>query len=325
MSDDMEEFCNTVGSSNSESKSHGRFVESAEMPVDEHRRQANGTMWAVNGDTFLPCDETQQVLPPGQYISRFSDHNGVYFVKKNVNLDTLIELPDNNSDKVLDSMNDFWTKEDKFREFGFLWKRGIMLWGPPGSGKTSTVQRLSKQIIDLGGISLYCTVPGNDAEALRILRKIEPTRPLVVIIEDIDAVLRDYGESNLLAMLDGELQIDNVVFVATTNYPERLDKRLINRPSRFDEVIKIGMPNAKCREVYLVTKNPRLLKDDKELEMWVEKTENFSIAHLKELVASVECLGHPAEEAISRLRTMNSITISSDDDSNTKFKGFVSQ
>ena len=269
-------------------------------------------MWAVARDDYFPCESTVKTLEPGQYLVKRCEARGYYFSNKKVNLDDLISLPDNNSDQVLRSIADFWTKEAAFRELGFLWKRGILLWGPPGSGKTSTVQQLAKQIVDMGGISIYCTYPSHDAEGLRILRTIEPNRPIVVIMEDIDAIINCHGEADLLSMLDGELQIDNVVFVATTNYPERLDNRIVNRPSRFDERIKIGMPNAECRSVYLAAKCPRIAETD-ELAYWVEHTDGYSIAHLKELIVSVECLGNDRDTVLERLTTMITTSVSSSD------------
>lgn len=255
-------------------------------------------MWSVVGDNYFPCDKTEDQLPAGQYIPMFNEHRGIYFVNKAVNLDELLVLPDSETTYVLDAISDFWKREKAFRKHGFLWKRGMLLWGPPGSGKTSCLQQLSKQIIDKGGLSIYCTSPVITAEALRIMRRIEPKRPAVVMIEDIDAVINRHGEPDLLALLDGELQIDNVVYIATTNYPEELDPRFIQRPSRFDEVIYIGMPSTAAREMYLKSKNPRLQKDAPALAEWVELTEGFSIAALKEVIVAVECLGRDLKETI---------------------------
>ena len=294
-----------------------QFVEVTAMPATASARPvANSNekaqMWAVSNSDYFPCESTVTTLKPGQYLVRHSDARGYYFSNKEVNLDELIALPDNNTELVLKSIADFWTKEQAFKNMGFLWKRGILLYGPPGSGKTSTVQQLSKQIVDLGGISIYCSYPAYDAEGLRILRLIEPNRPIVVIMEDIDAIVQNHGESDLLAMLDGELQIDNVVFVATTNYPEKLDKRISNRPSRFDELIEIGMPSPECREMYLSIKNPRIAGTG-ELTHWVENTEEFSIAHLKELIVSVECLGNDCDATVERLSKMITTKVSSED------------
>jgi SpoVK/Ycf46/Vps4 family AAA+-type ATPase len=273
-------------------------------------------MWSVSGDSYYACDKAEDSLPAGQYLPVYSEQRGIYVVKKQVNLDDLLVLPDNKTTYVLDAINHFWSKQDKFRQHGFLWKRGMLLWGPPGSGKTSCIQQLSKQIIDKGGISVYCTVPNVTAEALRIIRRIEPTRPIVVMIEDIDAVISRHGEPDLLALLDGELQIDNVVYIATTNYPEELDPRFVQRPSRFDEVICIDMPSKEARKTYLAAKNPRLIVNPEELDRWVELTEGFSIAAMKEVVVAVECLDRTVESTVERIKEVMAKRPTSEDAQN---------
>jgi len=272
-------------------------------------------MWAQAGVDFIPCEKAVDTLPAGQYVIRYSDTKGVYFSKKEINLDDLIKLPDSASETVLETIKQFWTREKYFRDFGFLWKRGILLWGPQGSGKTSTVQQLAKLVIEMGGVPVYCTHPHNDAVGLELFRNIEPDRPTIVILEDIDSLIEQHGEHELLALLDGELQIDNVVFVATTNYPERLDKRIVNRPSRFDELIKIGMPRDPARAVFLKAKNPRLGETENEAELshWVELSKGFSIAHLKEFIISVECFGRTVEDTAERLTKMTNTKASSSD------------
>ncbi len=310
----MEEFVEIVSqpllevSNGKECASTTAEVAIKNPPDGDGNKRLDVKMWAVSGRDYYPAESAIDTLRPGQYVVKDSNISGVYFSARDINLDDLLVLPDSNSKKVLSHIEDFWENENVFREYGFLWKRGIMLWGPPGSGKTSTVQQLSKQIVDMGGITVYCVNPMLTAVGLDLFRRIEPNRPLVVIFEDIDAIVQEYGESHLLAMLDGELQVDNVVFVATTNYPGRLDKRFINRPSRFDEIIKIGMPSAAAREYYLLAKNPRLQNSEFEIEQWVEETNGFSVAHLKELIISVECFDKPFDEAIDRLKTMMEAT-----------------
>jgi len=261
-------------------------------------------MWSVHGDSYFPCDKAEKRVPAGQYIPMYSEQRGVYLVKKDVNLDELLVLPDSQGQNVLNSINDFWSREKFFRQFNFLWKRGMLLYGPPGSGKTSLLQQLSMQIIEKDGISVYCNSPAVTAEALRVFRRIEKHRPVVVLIEDIDAVIQRFGEPDLLALLDGELQIDNVVYIATTNYPDELDDRFVRRPSRFDEVLLIDMPSPQAREAYLKVKNPRLAADQEELDRWVNNTKDFSIAALKEVVVSIECLGKSFSETIERIKAM---------------------
>jgi len=285
----------------------------------------DGRMWAVyGGRNYSACERAVDMLPPGQYTIDHNDQIGIFFRKEDINLDELMVLPDSRSAEVIDEIQRFWTLEDKFREFRFLWKRGVMLWGPPGSGKTSTLQIISKNIVDAGGVSIYIANPDLASRGLKLFRPVEPTRPIVIMVEDIDAIIEEYGEADLLALMDGELQIDNVVFVATTNYPERLDKRFINRPSRFDIVKKIGMPSADARRVYLTAKNKRLTEEvnKTELERWIEETKDFSIAHLKELIISVEVFGQPLDKAALRLRKMSEELSSSKE--GTRRAGFLS-
>lgn len=283
----------------------------------------NARLWAKVGDAYFPADQTIDKLGAGQYSIEFSHNRGLYFVDKPINLDELLILPDSASEEIIENIKQFWDKEQMFRTLGFLWKRGVLLYGPAGSGKTSTLQLIIKEIVDRGGIAVYVKQPKLTASGLEMLRRIEPTRPVVVLVEDIDAIQQNYGEADLLAMLDGDLQIDNVVFIATTNYPEKLDKRLVNRPSRFDIVRKIGMPTAEARAVYLAARNKRLIEDEEEFEKWVEQTDGFSIAHLKELIVSVEALDASFDETIARLRIMMETTPDSEDDEEKSTIGFT--
>lgn len=276
----------------------------------DKKGKGNEEMWAVyGGNNFSACETAVTALPPGQYTVNANDSIGIYFHKETVNLDELMVLPDSKSAEVISEIERFWKLEKKFRQFGFLWKRGVMLWGPPGSGKTSTLQIISKNIVDMDGVSIYVTNPDLTARALKSLRQVEPNRPIVIMLEDIDAIIEEHGEADLLALMDGELQIDNVVFVATTNYPERLDKRFVNRPSRFDIVKKIGMPTAAARKVYLKAKNSRLAKKENamELQQWIDESKSFSIAHLKELIISIEVFGQSLSVAATRLRKMGNL------------------
>jgi SpoVK/Ycf46/Vps4 family AAA+-type ATPase len=170
------------------------------------------------------------------------------------------------------------------------------------------------RVIAIGGISMYCNHPGITAEVLRIVRRIEPTRPIVLLMEDIDAIIARFGEPDLLALLDGELQVDNILNLATTNYPENLDRRFIQRPSRFDDIVTIDMPSADARDAYLKHKNPGLSCEER--CRWVAKTEGFSIAALKEVIVSVECLGRDLDASVARVRDMLTHRPKSEDSSN---------
>jgi predicted ATPase len=287
---------------------------------DEAPKTESHKMWAKQGDNYMSCESAVDTLPADQYVPRMSDH-GLFFARTTTTTDGLLALPDSASQEVVDAMDLFWNSEDKFRAMDMLWKRGIMLWGPPGSGKTTCIHTIVRKVVDeRDGVALFVENPQVCAMALAELRKIEPTRNVVVLLEDVDAIISSYGETTLLALLDGELQVDNVVFIATTNYPERLDKRFINRPSRFDLVKFIDMPSPEARKVYITHKYGDKITPE-EIDEWVEKTDKFSIAHLKELIISVECFGNTVEETIERLKKMITEEICSDDYHHTKSSG----
>jgi ATP-dependent 26S proteasome regulatory subunit len=302
-------------------------ISTGEGFLEKDRKAGLHEMWAIyNGKMYAACETAVEELPPGQYTIEVSNQIGLYFNKTDVNLDELVHLPDSVSDEVVREIRTFWSKEEHFRKFGFLWKRGVLLWGPPGSGKTSTIQVISQEVINNGGMSIYISDPDVAAKGLKVLRTVEPHRPIVVMLEDIDSIIDQHGETELLALMDGELQIDNVVFVATTNYPELLDKRFVCRPSRFDLVRKIGMPSPEARRTYLTAKHSRLAlpEAEDELQKWVKATNNFSIAHIKELIVSVEVFEVPFEEAVKRLKALvESMPKSSDGDMKGAF-GFGS-
>lgn len=266
----------------------------------------------VGNNGFLPTGETIPIIPPGIYMIE-SINKTFYFARQTIVTDKLLRLPDSRSDEVIGEIERFWTPEMKLRflQYGFTHKRGILMWGPPGSGKTCTVDLIMEQMVRSGGVVIIGDCPPAVlTDALKAFRQIESMRPAVVILEDIDALIERYGESNILSLLDGESSINNVVYLATTNYPERLDTRITNRPSRFDRVVKIGMPNAMARLAYLLSRD--LDMGAAELDQWVQMTEGFSVAHLKELVVLVKCYELDIEIAVERLRAMASHPKSSD-------------
>jgi len=294
-----------------------------EMQTDKTEKEPSLSRWGILGDKHYGVSSSSSTVSAGLYTCRHSDSIGYFLQKQEINIDEILALPDNASEEVIDEIKQFTKMKDKFVDYGFLYKRGILIYGPPGSGKTSTIQLLISLFVNtLNGVVLQVQDPNCAAECMSLIRRIEPDRQILAIMEDLDALVYDHGESSFLSLLDGENQINNVVFIATTNYPQKLDKRFKNRPSRFDTVRHIGMPSAIAREAYIRAKIEDVNED--ELTQYVELSKGYSVAHLKELVILTKCFDYTIPDAIERLDKMIKRKITSDESPDKKSKfGFA--
>ena len=261
--------------------------------------------WKVmQSGVFEVCGQTARTLPASAYGVNLNQYGEVQFHSRDLQVDDLIDFADSLPAKILQEIQNFWTLGEQFKRYGFLHRRGYLLYGPQGAGKSSVVHQVVHRIIKAGNVAVFCEHPGILTRGLDILRKIEPERPLVCLFEDIDAIIEMHGDSELLQWLDGSHQINKVINIATTNYPERLDRRIVSRPRRFDRIIKIEAPPASIRETYLGKKLPELARKG-ELPRWVELTEGLSFAAIAELVISVVCLNNNLEETVQLLRQLD--------------------
>ena len=285
-------------------------------PVNNSMMQKNEktpgyNQWAVHtGGRYTPTMPTVQQVPAGFYELGMDNQIGIFFEKRKVDTDELFELPSDELQDIIQDIENFWERSNKYQEYGFLHKRGILLYGEPGAGKSGIIQLCTKHLIEkMNGVVINLS-NGDQVDwyskTMGSFRSVEPNRPLIVILEDIDGIAGEgnWSTSMLLNILDGIKQIDNVVYIATTNYPEQLEERITNRPSRFDRRYEILMPNAKVRESYFRSKLS--LKDLESIDVseWVKKSDGMSMAHLRELVISVVALGNTFEDTIFRLNGM---------------------
>ncbi|OGM10648.1 hypothetical protein A2Z67_00130 [Candidatus Woesebacteria bacterium RBG_13_36_22] len=280
---------------------------------EQHSRKLKRTQWSVSGfGKFIATSQTLKKLKPSIYtFEKFGPQ--LIFCESPTNVDKLIQFPDSLFDIIEKEIDKFWGMNNSFKEYGFLHRRGYLLYGPAGSGKSCLVQRIISNVIEKDGLVFICNCnPYFVSDCLKLFREVEPDRKIVCVFEDIDALVTDHGEADVLMLLDGENQVDHVINIATTNYPERLDKRIVARPRRFDRVIKIRMPGKEIRKVFFQHKlngrGPELGLDE-----WIDATDGFSFASLSELVISVCCLGNSFDESVERLREISTAKPSSEE------------
>lgn len=266
--------------------------------------------WGVRPDgVYLAQQDTRKTLPAGEYETFYDAEGRVNVRKIQPAGDKLFAFKSGIADSIFKEISTFWDRKDAFKKAGFLHKRGMLLYGPAGTGKTSIVSQISKHVVKNNGIVIHCGDPRALETILGQIRTIEPERPIVCIFEDIDAIIRHYGDEVILQLLDGANQIDNVLNMATTNYPERLDKRIVSRPRRFDRIYKIPAPEESVKLEYLKVKLPK----SENIKTWMNKTSGLSFAAISEAVISVVCLGNSLDETVKILRGLEEGQPSSDD------------
>jgi AAA+ superfamily predicted ATPase len=186
----------------------------------------------------------------------------------------------------------FFASRETYQSLGVPWKRGILLTGPPGNGKTHTIKALVNR---LGKPCLY-------AKSFRSEQRLEETNirlifqkarrasPCLLVLEDLDSLVTEQNRSFVLNEIDGFALNQGIAIVATTNHPEKLDPAIVERPSRFDRKYQFDRPGAPERAEYTrqwsrsLPENLQL--DDEGIDEIVALTHGFSFAHLKELFLS---------------------------------------
>ena len=195
--------------------------------------------WAAHSGVFQSVDDVRVVLPPGIYRMDTGDGKK-FFTPVQSPSDSPIDLPGLPSKYLLDQIKLFWSRADRYAEYNFLQKRGILLYGAPGCGKTSIINLLCQDLIGIGGVIFMIDDFEIANACIRHFRTIEPDRPIMTLMEDIEGVFKgEQGNGEIkaaLSLLDGQDQVNNIVHIATTNEPEELADRFIKRrPFRFGD------------------------------------------------------------------------------------------
>jgi ATPase family associated with various cellular activities (AAA) len=315
---DAEDFANTTNNFDDSTSKRPESGLQRATPGEEAPRSPKESMgpgqlsqYALYGQGYMATTPTVSCLPPGAYDICVDNH-GVFVVPSLSSSGLLLELPEMRSDDVINIVENFWSNEKDYKEGnefvvgGARFSAGLLIYGPPGSGKSCTIKIVSNKLIERGGTVFFgSSNPSNVMAFLTDFSRVEKDRKCIVILEDIDSLIRNYGESPYLEMLDSAKTINNVMFIATTNYPELLDPRIYNRPGRFSHVIKIGMPTEKAREAYLKA----ILKNHRDIAYIVEHTEQFTIDHLTALINSVYREKKELKIEIQRLRTLFKVPV----------------
>ncbi len=260
---------------------------------------------AFKEDKIIGYTETRKSSRPEVEVpaGAYNYHEGDYdelerVIPFKLRTDHYIELP-SQQDPIREEIRSFISSKELHQKLGLLFKRGILLYGPPGEGKTSLIRNLLiKDIPDTSLIIMLNAVP-----SARFLRQL-PKEPLkVFVFEEFATIASDAREiRKVLDFLDGETSVDNSLVIATTNYPELIPGNIVDRPSRFDKLIKVGHPDQDSRARLL-----RHFLQREATEVEIEATANLSTAAIKEGCLQVQVKGSAMRDVINMIEKQSEL------------------
>ncbi|MDR0879561.1 MAG: ATP-dependent zinc metalloprotease FtsH [Clostridioides sp.] len=202
----------------------------------------------------------------------------------------------------LQEVVDFLKNPKRYIELGARIPKGILMVGPPGTGKTY----LSKAVAGEAGVPFF-SISGSDfvemfvgvgASRVRdLFAEAKKSSPAIIFIDEIDAVGRKRGAglggghdereqtlNQLLVEMDGFGVNQGIIIMAATNRPDILDPALL-RPGRFDRQVVVGRPDVKGREaIFKVHSKNKPLADDVKLDILAKRTPGFTPADIENLM-----------------------------------------
>jgi transitional endoplasmic reticulum ATPase len=189
---------------------------------------------------------------------------------------------------------------EKFERLGIKPPKGILLYGPPGCGKTLLAKAVATEaeanFITIKGPEVYSKWVGESEKAIReVFRKARQAAPCVIFLDEIETIVprKDILDdssgvthrvaSQLLAEMDGIEELRDVIVIGATNRPDLMDPAIL-RPGRFDRLIYVPPPDEKSRlQILKIYTQKMPLAEDVSLEKIASMTEGYSGADLESL------------------------------------------
>ena len=277
--------------------SNGTIFLVSKNPRIDNSKILPGVRVSMNQDTLAVIDILEDAFDP--LVS------GAEIIEKpNINYSDLGGL-DEQIREVRDAIELSLEKPESFEKFGIQPPKGVLLTGPPGTGKTMLAKAVASHtnatFLGLVGSELAQKYIGEGGRMVRELFSLARKKsPCIIFIDEIDAIGSKRLDSStsgdrevqrtlmqLLSELDGFNSLDNVKVIAATNRPELLDKALL-RPGRFDRIVEIPLPNLEGREA-IFNVHARKMPLDKNVDFSKLSiiTEGYSGAEIKAITIDV--------------------------------------
>ncbi|KAK4184674.1 putative proteasome-activating nucleotidase [Podospora australis] len=211
--------------------------------------------------------------------------------------DVLLEL--GMKEGLIDDVVGFFDSREVYQDLNVPWKRGIILHGIPGNGKTASIRALIKTLntrrppIPSLYVKAFDGGRGQKWSIKLIFTHARLVAPCLLIFEDLDSLVDDQVRSYFLNEVDGLESNDGILMIGSTNHLSRLDPAIAKRPSRFDRKYLFKLPDEEIRTAYARYWKQKLadkpsVRDfhDDICPLVAKMTEGFSFAYLNELFIS---------------------------------------
>jgi len=244
-------------------KKYKNFIEEAKRKEKDRK----------NSDVIVFTDTMNGLTRVVETITRMVERKDV-FMKEEI------------KESIYKSIDHFFQENETFyTKYNIPHKKGILLYGEPGNGKTTIVKSIAASVkspVVYWQINEFTS----SGSISKVFEECGNLAPAVLVIEDLDS-MPAACRSTFLNTLDGATTKEGIFLIGTTNYPERIDKALINRAGRFDRTYEIELPTEELRFQYLLNRGTLDFITAVEIKKIAEETEGFSFVQLNELFITI--------------------------------------
>lgn len=289
----------------------------------------------MNVGEKLAESDFASVVPTGEFVQfKYVDednkkvptivHPGIWSIGQSANKDTGLALFQTEFVKedilptfchtkaITEKINKFFSKLDIYKKHGIeVPKRGMLLYGPGGTGKTSSIKLICNEYASDKHTAVILwpsdKIGASDVKEFIKTFEYKDVSKMILVVEDLGGVeveeVRVESRASLLSLLDNQEKTFTipVLILATTNHPEIFNGNLTNRPGRFSDKIEVGYPKSDARKELF-----KFFLKERATEALIEragdkKYEKFSPAHLQEVLIRSELYDSSVEDTMDEI------------------------